>query len=73
MTRSFEIVVGRILGAHSQQRTVGFVRTLHTTAQARHRLQRCMNELNPSTEITAFSDGDDGLRDLVPQATHVLD
>ena len=29
--------------------------------------------MNPTTDLTVFSDGDAGLRDLVPHAKHVLD
>jgi hypothetical protein len=71
--RSIEVVVGRILCGDFYQRSVGFVRTLETTSQARHRVQQRVSELSLSTAMTVFSDGDEGLRDLAPQATHVLD
>jgi hypothetical protein len=76
VTRNFEIVVGRILCAKSNQRSVGFVRTLENTVESCQRVQQRINELNSSratTDLTLFSDGDAGLRDLVPHAKHVLD
>jgi hypothetical protein len=72
--RNFEVVVGRILSPGHRARSVGFVRTLENNAEARHRLQQRLHERGaPSDDLTVFTDGDSGLRWLLPEASHILD
>ncbi len=76
--RSFEVVVGRILGSDAGSRSIGFVRTLEDDERVRHRLRHRVAQQELTTEqMTVFTDGDAGLRCLqlavLPNASHVLD
>jgi hypothetical protein len=74
----FEVVVGRILNENNESRSLGFVRSIESNGTATDRLKRRLGELGQETDdITALTDGDPGLRDLLmsalPHATHLLD
>ncbi len=76
--RSFEIVVGRILGRNARSRSLGFVRRVENNEQVRHRIRHRVSGEGATTDrLTVFTDGDEGLRclqlDVLPNAVHVLD
>lgn len=76
--RSFEVILGRIIGANGGSRSLGFVRTIENNAQVRHRLKHRLAQQGRTTNrIAVFTDGDAGLRclqlDVLPKAFHILD
>ena len=77
--RSFEVVVGRILGpTDAPTRSLGFVGTIETSEQSRQRIRCRVTQEGATTErLSVFTDGDESLRrlqiDVLPNATHVLD
>ena len=76
--RSFEVVVGRILGRGGSSRSLGFVRTIEKSAQSRDRIRWRVAQEGATTDgLTVFTDGDEDLRRLqlavLPNAEHILD
>jgi hypothetical protein len=76
--RSFEVVVGRILGRGASSRSLGFVRTMEKSVESRHRIRCRVAQEGATTDgLTVFTDGDDDLRRLqlavLPKDVHVLD
>ncbi len=76
--RSFEVIVGRILGRGTRSRSLGFVRRYQDSRKSRRRIRHRARQENASTEnLTVFTGGDISLRELqlavVPEATHILD
>jgi hypothetical protein len=76
--RSFEVVVGRILGQGASSRSLGFVRKMENNEQVRHRIRCRVTQEGANTDtLTVFSDGDASMRclqlDVLPNAVHVLD
>ncbi len=75
--RSFEVIVGRVLGPNAGSRSLGFVRTLENDERVRHRLRHRVAQQGLTTErMTVFTDGDAGLRCLqlavLPNASQKL-
>lgn len=72
------MIVGPVVGHAARSRSLGLVHTFESTSCSRERIRQRVAEGGVSPErMTLFTDGDSGLRDLqrdvLPEATHVLD
>jgi len=75
--RHFEVIAGKVIGAHGSQSRFAFARNSPTIASGAFRQALAMAGVTADTPVTVLCDGDAGLwrlqREALPNATVVLD